>query len=888
MKSFRIRSTAIVCAAIALACFAPARAGSLTVTRATLPNGLKVVVVSDKLAPVVTTMLNYRVGSNDQTIAGQAHALEHMMFRGSQTLSSSQFMDTVDITGGAFNADTQSAITQYFFTVPAQYLDIALRLERSRVMGALLSQQQWNDERKAITQEVTSDNSNAFYRLQIKMQDTLLAGTPYANNGLGTVYDFAHTINAPQIQDLYHKWYHPNNAIYVIVGDVDGPSTIARVKQLFGDWPAAKLPPRQPVKSQPLKTHLYHDFSDQPFTAVLLGYRLPGFTSKDFAAANILSDVLSSQRGDLFGLAASGKALGAGFALQPPFANLSVGLAYIVVPVTSKPEDADKLLRSVIENYRKWGVPEDLVRASIQREIAQLEYNATSIEGLATEWSDAVALQGLNSPQDTIAAYKRVTVADVNRLLRADFGADKVVAAYAVPKNLGKVSGGGGALAKENNSIPPSKHEPLPVWARSILAHLSVPPQTLNPVQSVLPNGLRIIVQPDHSTHTVSVTGEIQNDEQVQAPPSKEGVGSLVDDLFNYGTSSVDRLAYQQALDAIAANESGGTSFSIQALSANFERATQLLADNELHPRFVPQYFAIVKSQEIGGLTGEATSPDHLAAVATAKALYPLNDPAQRFASVASMTGVTLDDVKQYYASAFRPDLTTIVVVGDVTPASARQVIAKYFGGWNASGPKPQTEPPPVPPNKPSAANVPATGRVQSTVELTETTAVKRTGADWPALQVANTILSGGFYSSLLYHDLREVRGYVYFVSSSLSTGKTRSTFGISYGSDPDKIVPAQQLAVADLRRMQTQPVAADRLLRAKAQLMGDIPIALGSYDGVGAILHRYSSFGLPLNQNLIDAHRELGVTPAQISAAMRKWIRPGDFVRIVTGPSPK
>ncbi len=887
MKSFRIRSAVIVCTAAALVCFAPARAGSLTVTRATLSNGLKVVVVSDKLAPVVTTMLNYRVGSNDQTIAGQAHALEHMMFRGSQTLSSSQFMDTVDITGGAFNADTQSAITQYFFTVPAQYLDIALRLERSRATGALLSQQQWNDERKAITQEVTSDNSNAFYRLQTKMQQALLAGTPYANNGLGTVYDFAHTINAPQIQALYHKWYHPNNAVYVIVGDVDGPATIARVKQLFGDWSAARLPPRQPVKAQPLKTHIYHDFTDQPFTAVLLGYRLPGFSSKDFAAANILSDVLNSQRGDLFALTATGKALGTGFALEP-YGDLSVGLAYIVVPVTSKPEDADKLLRSVIENYRKWGVPADLVSASIQREIAQLEYNATSIEGLATEWSDAVAVQGLNSPQDTIAAYKRVTAADVNRLLRADFGADKVVAAYAVPKNLGKTSSGGGAMAKENNSIPPSKHEPLPVWARNILAHLRVPAQTLSPVQSVLPNGLRVIVQPDHSTQTVSVTGEIENDEQVQAPPGKEGVGSLTDDLFNYGTSSLDRLPYQQALDAIAANESGGTSFSIQALSANFDRAAQLLADNELHPRFVPQYFTIVKGQEIGGLTGEATSPDHLAAVATAKALYPPNDPAQRFDSVATMTGLSLDDVKQYYATAYRPDLTTIVVVGDVTPARARQVIAKYFGGWSASGPKPQTEPPPVPPNKASATNVPATGRVQSTVNLIETTALKRTGADWPALQVANTILSGGFYSSLLYHDLREVRGYVYYVSSSLSTGKTRSTFSVGYGSDPDKIVPAQQLAVADLRRMQTQPVATDRLLRAKAQLMGDIPIALESYDGVGQILHRYASFGLPLDQNLIDARRELTVTPAQISAAMRRWIRPGDFVRIVTGPSPK
>ena len=880
-------SLVVAVAVVLLASAAQTSAKSLTVTRATLSNGLKIVVVHDSLAPVVTTMLNYKVGSNDQSIAGLAHATEHMMFRGSSTLSSSQLMDAVDITGGNFNADTQSSTTQYFFTVPAQYLDIALRLERSRATGALMSQTQWIDERKAITQEVTQDNSNAIYRLVTKMQQTLLAGMPYAKNGLGTVYDFAHTINHPQILNFYKTWYHPNNAVYVIVGNVDGPATIARIRQIFGDIPAAKLPPREPVKLGPLKTHLYHDFSDQPFTAVLLGYRLPGFTSKDFAAANILADILNSQRGDLFALTAEGNALGSEFVLQP-FAKVSVGLALMAVPVTTKPEDADKLMRGVIENYRKWGVPPDLVQASIRREVAQLEYNATSIEGLASEWSDAVAVQGLNSPDDTIAAYKRVTPADVNRVFRTELASSKSVAAYAVPKNLGKTNAGGGALAKENNSIPPSKHEPLPIWARNVLTHLQVPAQTLHPVQATLPNGLRIIVQPDHSTNTVTVTGDIDNDPQVQEPAGKEGVDALTGDLFAYGSASRDRLVYQGELDSIAANETGGTSFSIQMLSGDFEHGVQLLADNELRPRFVPQYFAIVKSQEVGSLTGVENSPDRLAEVATAKALYPPGDPAQRFATTATMSALSLDDVKQYFANAYRPDLTTIVVVGDVTPARARQVLAKYFGAWTAHGPKPQTEPPPVPANKPSAAEIPATGRVQSSVQLVETAGIKRASADWPALQVANTILTGGFYSSLLYHDLREVKGYVYYVSSGLSTGKTRSTFSVSYGSDPAKVVPAQQLVVADLTRMQSQPVAADRLLRAKAQLMGEIPIALASYDGLGTMLHRYASLDLPLNQNLIDAGHELAVSAARVAAAMRRWIRPSDFVRIVTGPGPK
>jgi len=91
-----------------------------------------------------------------------------MMFRGSASLSSSQLMDTVSVTGGDFDADTQDAVTQYYFTVPSQYLDIALHMERSRAAGLSLAADQWAQERGAITQEVTQDNSNAIYRLFTK------------------------------------------------------------------------------------------------------------------------------------------------------------------------------------------------------------------------------------------------------------------------------------------------------------------------------------------------------------------------------------------------------------------------------------------------------------------------------------------------------------------------------------------------------------------------------------------------------------------------------------------------------------------------------------------------------------------------------------------------
>ena len=154
-------------------------------------------------------------------------------------------------------------------------------------------------------------------------------------------------------------------------------------------------------------------------------------------------------------------------------------------------------------------------------------------------------------------------------------------------------------------------------------------------------------------------------------------------------------------------------------------------------------------------------------------------------------------------------------------------------------------------------------------------------------LQVANTALTGGFYSSLLYHDLREVHGYAYNVESCVSAGAFLDVRS-SYGCEPQNVLPAQAQATAILRQLQESPIESDRLLRSKALLMGEVPIRESSYDGVASELLRYSTLGLPLNQNVVDAGSELSATAASVQAALAKYVRPNAFVRIVTGPAPR
>ena len=884
-----LRFAVVVCAGSFLVAIgaAPACSQELTVTRATLKNGLQIVAVRDPLAPVALAMLNYQVGANEQDFAGQAHALEHMMFRGSETLSQSQIADISELLGGYSDADTQSEVTQYFFMAPSQYLDVILRMEAARAQNLRLAQSDWDVERGAIKNEVTQDYSDPAGHLFLKVDLAMFAGTPYGNDGLGTLQSFDTQINSPQLRALYNAWYHPNNAIYVIVGDIDGPATVKLVDKYFGAIPAAQLPARRPVHLAPLKPQTIRVDSDQPYTVVALAYRFPGYRSKDYAAGQILESVLSSQRSDLFGLVASGKALQANFQDFDTHPLAGSAAAAVVVPVATKPEEALAMLRGVMDRYRRDGVPAALVDAEKRRAIAQAEFKANSIQDLGFQWSQAVAVEGLSSPNDILSAIRSVTVADVNRVLRTYVVAQHEIVGIAAPKNAAAATSSAAPAPVANENKPTLlHHDPLPEWAQQAFANITVPASTINPVDTTLPNGIRLIVVPEHVSRTVVVSGSIDTNEAMQAPPGKDGVADVTSGLLPFGTTTYNRLALREQLDAISAEVTAGTDFSLTSLSKDFDRGVQLLADEELHPAFPASGFAAVKEEELGSVKGEIASPDHQVDVALNKALFPADDPEQRFATPQSVASIAPGDVKAYYSSVYRPDMSTIVVVGDVDPQRAKSVVTKYFGDWKPSGPKPAVWPPAVPNNAAGSVVVPDKERIQSEVQLVQALSITRTDPDYPVVAVANESFGAGG-SSILFHDVRDVHGLVYDVHTEADFGKNRSTFAIHFESDPSKIEQAQSLIMADLNALSTVGLQADELARGKASLVSGVPMRAASFNGIAHQLSHYAEFGLPLDQATVDARNEIAVSNDQIIAAVHKWLRATDFVRVILGPAP-
>ncbi|MDE2480882.1 MAG: insulinase family protein [bacterium] len=872
--------------AIAVACAAGgiSRAAASPVD-ATLANGMHVVVVRNRLAPVVTTSLVYGVGGIDDTIPGIAHATEHMMFRGTDDVSSDQFANIATRMGAQYNAETTTIATRYYFTVPASYLDVVLRLEADRMQRARMSANDWKNERGAIEQEVKAHESNPLATALKKMNDAFYGDSPWGRDAVGTVAGFQR-MQASDIAAFYKTWYHPNNATLVVVGDVDPQRVLASVQQWFGGIAAVPVPAHPALPLAALPNSTIAQKVDFPISFAVEAFRLPGFAAPDYAATRVLFAALDDGRGALADLSLNGKALAA---VGISTAYRDGGAAtFVEAPLPGTPAKTGLAdLDAVLAGYAKTGIPSELIADAKARLLASQAYEAASIPGQAQEWSEARAIVH-RSPSEFYQELERVNADDVNRVMRTYItdGAHIALALEADPSAA--MPSSNAAMAKENVTIKADDAVALPTWTDAYFsAPLQAPRDDDRATTFKLANGMTIAVREERFSPTFVVRGAIQNNPDLYEPRGKEGVAQIAAALMPLGTTTYDAKAYEAQLDAIAASVSLGTSFAAQARAQDFDRTIALLADGELHPGFAPDRFAVVARDTIRSLAAVANRPETKADLARLYALYPPNDPHRRHATAASASAVTLADVRRWYAFAYRPDLTTISVVGDVAPERVKAVFEKYFGAWKAVGKKPSMAYPPIKhTQRPSSTTIASNTSKQSDVTLTERVPLHHGDDDLVALDVANTMLSGEGTGSMLFRDVRKAHGYVYSIDSNLDVGDSGATFLVEFAADPKNVAAAQRTAYATIERLRRLPPTAQDLALAKAMLLSNYTVSLDSYSAVASTLLDDVEHGVNDNDVTRYYRRVLAVTPADVQRAMRRWIDPKRFTRVILAPS--
>jgi zinc protease len=413
-----------------------------------LPNGLRIIVKPDHRAPVAVVMVWYRVGSVDEHngTTGVAHVLEHMMFKGTKTMGAGEYSRIIAGAGGRDNAFTSRDYTGYFATLHKSHLPLALKLEADRMTNLNLSREEFEKEIRVVMEERrlrTEDQPRS--RVFEELAATALKAHPYRQPIIGWMNDLEN-MKVEDAQAFYDRWYAPNNAIVVVVGDVTPAEVYTLVEEHFGSKPRKALPDRKPQQEPPqlgvrrvtVKAPAELPYVMMAFSAPAL--RKPEEDWEPYAlemlanvldgndAARLNSTLVRKER-----IASSADASYDGIARGPGMFYLSA------TPSAGKSvQDVEQALRREVARVVKDGVSEDELKRVRAQAIAAHVYQRDSMFYQARQIG-SMEMAGLSYRviDLILEKLKVVTAEQVQAVARKYLVDDSLTVAYLDPQPLG-------------------------------------------------------------------------------------------------------------------------------------------------------------------------------------------------------------------------------------------------------------------------------------------------------------------------------------------------------------------------------------------------------------------------------------------------------------------
>jgi predicted Zn-dependent peptidase len=346
-----------------------------------------------------------------------------------------------------------------------------------------------------------------------------------------------------------------------------------------------------------------------------------------------------------------------------------------------------------------------------------------------------------------------------------------------------------------------------------------------DPVIYKLPNGITVLVVEDHRLPKVSATLSIDAGPRTEG--AKAGVISLMGDMLNEGTKTMPKAAFDEAVEKMGANvglnSAGG---SVSALTRYFKTAFGLMGLALKEPAFTQESFDKLKTQALTNIKNSAKSAPAIANRVSNALAYGKDHPNGEFETEETVKALTVQDVKDAYASYITPSRSYITIVGDITPAEAKALVTQVFGTWKGktlSLPKiPLVANPST--SEIDVVNVPSA--VQSEIKVVSLVDLKKNDPDlFPAL-LANYILGGGA-ESRLFMNLREKHGFTYGAYSSMASGRFQGLFNASASVRNAKADSAVMEFIKEIKRIRTEKVSDEELANAKALYAGSFALGL-------------------------------------------------------------
>lgn len=874
-------------------------------------NGLTLIIHEDHSDPIAHVEVAYHVGSARESVrnSGFAHFFEHMMFQGSKNVADEEHFKIISEAGGTNNAYTAFDKTVYHQSAPSNLTETMLWLEADR-MGTHLdgfTQEKFEMQRDAVKNEKRQRYDNVPYGMVNEILfKTLYPNHPYEWTPIGFVDDLDDA-TFEDLRNFFLRWYGPNNATVVVAGDVNPEEVMAWVAKYFGS--INKCPNVYPTRAQKprLTSDIYVNTTDNiVMPRTMIAFPTVEEFNEDEAAMDILMEIIGGGNNSILykNLVKSKKALFAA-AYHQTF-ELS-GFAGIIVQ--TMPEqygglnkyDLETIIRESISEFETRGVTDEDLQI-IKNQVLRSSYSTlNSISSKAGILSHFALMKGDGyNLQDEIDRYSSVTKEDVMRVYKKYLQGNKAVFIRVereepkqgddeVSKSVNPHAGEPKKIHPQYNGL--TYNPPVDSFDRSIRPVIPAGKAVRVPdfYLETFENGLKLIGTRSTESPMVYFYFDMDGGHLLDANKKVDnGTAEMTAAMMGEGTKTLTTEEFSRKLDLLGSSISfnaglSSTTIFVSCLKDNVDATLAMLEDALMNPRFDEEDFKRIKKQMMESVESSKRNASVMASKAFNQLMFK-GTILEKYSSgdVKSIKKITLKDVINFYNTYYSPNVTNLVISGDITKEEALSKL-DFLRKWENKNVVVPSLPAFSPLEGGTIYLVDKEYAAQSTVVLGQHFIPYDYNGDYFKASVMNYSL-GGAFNSRINLNLREDKGYTYGARSFFSGNSRYGYFKFSSEIKKENTADAIRELMKEINTYYESGITADELAFTQSSMVLSEALRYETPFQKLGFLNNILEHGLPANYTAEQATLIRSMTVEDINSVIRSSLDPNRMIIIVVG----
>ena len=875
------------------------------ITEYRLNNGLRVLLFPDSSSAKTTVNITYLVGSRHEGYGetGMAHLLEHLLFKGSK--NHPNITKELSEHGAQANGTTWFDRTNYYetFTSSEENLNWALSMEADRMVNSFIAKKDLDSEMTVVRNEFERGENDPGSILEERVFSTAYLWHNYGKSTIGARSDIEQ-VPIHRLQAFYRNYYQPDNAVLIVAGRFDETKTLATIVQKFGTIPKPTRElqntyTEEPTQDGEREVELRRT-GDSKVAAV--AYHIPAGTAPDFAAVDVLGEILSdTPSGRLY------KAL-----VVPKIATSVGGGAYqlhdpgLMLFSASARKDADldkvqQVLLDTVHSLSKEPPTAEEVQRAKGALLKSAEATLRDSRRLALQISEWEAMGDWRmfflykqrlaavTPADVAKAaesYLKVSNRTVGRFLPEDAPSRSEITQVKSEDLSAALKD----LKVDKEVVAGEEFDPTPSNIKARTAYSELVP------------GIKLALLPkDNRGETVvfDITFRFSNLKEAQ---NQAGVAAFTGGMLMRGTKSKSREQIKDLLTQLEA--SGSVSGDYESVSASFSTTREHLPEvlklaSEImkEPSFPSQELETMREGYLAALEEAQSEPESRASLLLSQTLDPYAKGDPRAATsleedTAEAKRIQLAQLNAFHQKFYGAERGEISVVGDFDPKEIEPLLKELFGNWKAAGKVPYeriaSKVKQDVKGQDLSVNIP--DKANAVYYASMPLAITDAHPDYAALRLGNYLLGGGFLNSRLANRVRQQEGLSYSISSSLSANALDpvGSFGVYAIAAPENIGKVKTAIVEELNRAVKDGFTKEEVEAAKRGYLESLKVSRSQDGNLVGLLTGYMYINRDVEWLNAWDQKINALTPEQIQAALTKHIDPKNLVVVTAGSLPK